>query len=91
MTMLARSSRPKNSHATPLASSGLCGVAPQKGDAEVPGSQLITLGSPLNSVMWLRMTSLKPTLRMPTLGTTVIDSTGANLIYDWIRSLATCN
>lgn len=78
-------------YTTPLASSGLCGVAPQKGDAEVPGSQLITLGSPLNSVMWLRMTSLKPTLRMPTLGTTVIDSTGANLIYDWIRSLATCN
>lgn len=76
---------------TPLANSGLCGVAPTKGDAGVPGSQLIMLGSPLNSVMWLRMTSLNPTLRMPTLGTTVIDSVGANLVYDWIRGLATCN
>lgn len=76
---------------TPLASTGLCGQAPTKGDAGVPGSVLLDLGKPLNSVMWLRMTSLDPTLRMPTLGTTVIDSTGANLVYDWIRSLAACN
>jgi uncharacterized repeat protein (TIGR03806 family) len=76
---------------TPLMTSGLCGVTPQKGDGGVAGATLLTLKSPETSMLWMRMGSLVSTLRMPQLGSNVVDQPDTDLIYNWIKSLNTCN
>jgi uncharacterized repeat protein (TIGR03806 family) len=75
---------------TPLAVANVCNVPPQKGDAGVPGSTLLTLGTPETSVMYIRMTSLDGALRMPSLASHKLDQAGAYAIYAWIASLKTC-
>ena len=73
-----------------LAQTGACNVAPQDGDLGVAGAKLIVPGSPATSVTSVRMHALDAH-RMPPLGTHVVDTSGAALVDDWIRSLTSCN
>jgi uncharacterized repeat protein (TIGR03806 family) len=78
-------------YTTSLSQTGVCNAQPQKGDTGVTGALLLSVGKPDMSVMWLRMTSLNPTLRMPLIGSHVVDTTGSALIYNWIQNLTSCN
>ena len=71
---------------TPLASTGLVGVAPQAGDLGVTGSLLVDKGNPQSSVLYLRMSWLG-SAHMPPLATSIVDQDGAQLIADWITHL----
>ncbi len=59
--------------------------------AEVPTanatSTRIEPGQPEQSEIYHRMTNLSPGVRMPLLGSAVVDRNGADLIAEWIRSL----
>ena len=75
---------------TPLKDTGLCNAVPQKGDGGVTGALLLTPKSPENSMVWIRMNSLG-SLRMPALGSNVIDKDATDLIKSWIQSVMDCN
>ena len=49
--------------------------------------RIIAPGSLANSMMHLRMSSTSPALRMPPLGSAVVDEKGVALIREWILSL----
>lgn len=66
-----------------------CNIAPDRGDFGVPGARLLVPGSPLTSLLSLRLRATGPG-RMPPIGTKVTDTRGAQLVDDWIRSVTTC-
>jgi hypothetical protein len=74
---------------TPFATSNLCGPS-QHDEGTVPDFRVVP-GQPEMSAMWVRMHTLDMppdvVVRMPKLGSTVIDEAGAQLIADWITSL----
>jgi uncharacterized repeat protein (TIGR03806 family) len=74
----------------PFAATGLCNVTPGKGDLGVPGALLVAPGEPARSVLTLRMRSLDLELRMPRIGTRVVDEQGVATIEAWIASLSGC-
>jgi uncharacterized repeat protein (TIGR03806 family) len=48
---------------------------------------IVKPGVPEESLLYLRVSSLDPALKMPPLGRNAIDEEGARLLADWIRSL----
>lgn len=72
-------------HDTPNGGMNLFGVAPTEGNLGLPAPLRIDGGSSANSVLWLRMHRLDA-LRMPALGSALVDDAGAAVIRDWIDS-----
>jgi uncharacterized repeat protein (TIGR03806 family) len=73
-------------YATPLSATNLCN--PAENTFGLDGMSRITPGDVEHSMVHHRMTT--PDVRMPPLGTEVVDDVGAALIADWIRSLDGC-
>jgi hypothetical protein len=74
---------------TPLKSRGVCNQPPMKGTIGVDGALDLIPGTPGKSVMYLRMNSTEDKVRMPEIGTVVIDQLGTKVISDWITGLKT--
>jgi len=76
-------------HDTELKNRGICSVPPMKGEIGVPGALELVPGMPAKSVMILRMNSTASMgmIRMPQIGTVVVDQDGSKLIADWITSI----
>ena len=74
---------------TAFADMSLCNATPELGDMGVPGATLFTPTDPASSVVYLRM-SQQDNGFMPPLASTVPDSDGATLLWDWITSVNTC-
>lgn len=77
-------------HDRTLAQVNACGLPPQQGDLGLPDARLIDPGSRTTSLLWLRMATTDPTVRMPPLATVVPDTTGLAVVGDWIDGLGSC-
>ena len=53
----------------------------------VPQSRIVKSGDLSQSMLYLRMTSREPHLRMPPLGSTVVDERAKQAVAEWIREL----
>lgn len=73
---------------TALSGSGIC-ASPSLGNLGVAGANIVTPGNPATSVLYLRMNT-RDTKQMPPLASALVDTEGAALISNWIRSLSTC-
>ena len=70
---------------TPLAEQAIVGA---RARIPRPGADLIvTPGAPEASLLYLRVVTNDPALRMPPLGRNAVDHEGARLLYDWIKSM----
>jgi hypothetical protein len=79
----------------PLKSTSTCNATPGKGDLGVTGAMLLTPKDPTKSLIYLRMHAEKGTLmnatgRMPSIGSSVVDTMGTDLISQWITSITAC-
>lgn len=72
-----------------FAQTSSCNAVPTAGDLGVAGARLLVPGSPLTSLVSLRLRSPGPG-RMPPIATRRTDTTGAQLVDDWIRSVTAC-
>jgi uncharacterized repeat protein (TIGR03806 family) len=70
---------------TLLGGMNLIGVAPNQGDLGIPGAQRIKVGSSAQSVLWQRVASIDPTLRMAK-GSQIPDPLAVSLLGSWIDS-----
>jgi uncharacterized repeat protein (TIGR03806 family) len=68
---------------TPVDEMSLLGVAPSEGDLGVLGALRVDVGDHANSVLWLRVDSSDPALRMAA-GTRIRHDVAADLLADWI-------
>jgi uncharacterized repeat protein (TIGR03806 family) len=73
---------------TPLPDMHVCDVEPQK-DLGLADAKIVAPGDPAHSVLLSRMRDPGP-LRMPPLGTAVVDDHGSGLVEDWIHGLSSC-
>ena len=76
-------------YGTGLAETGVCDVAPENGSFGVEGEKLLAPGQPDASNLLLRMKDLGE-LRMPSIGSHVVDDAAVTLITEWIQSLDSC-
>jgi uncharacterized repeat protein (TIGR03806 family) len=74
---------------TPLAQMSVCNVDPTQGSLGISGAKLLAPGSPAKSLISVRPHRLDAN-RMPPLATSVVDSTGLQVVDAWITSLSTC-
>ena len=63
-------------------------VDPAVDDLGINDGKLIFPGQPNKSIMSLRMHSLDSDVRMPSLGTTIVDEGATDIVDQWITSLA---
>jgi len=77
-------------YTTALNATGACDVAPTLGDLGIANARLIAPGDANRSVVVSRMDRTGANA-MPPLGRHLIDTTGVQLIRDWVGSLAGCN
>ncbi|MES9970062.1 MAG: hypothetical protein ABW092_08515, partial [Candidatus Thiodiazotropha sp.] len=73
-----------------LEATGLCNQAPLAGDLGFNNPVLLKPGDPDNSILVLRMESLDD-MRMPPLGSGVIDTQAVAVMRQWITELDGCN
>lgn len=71
---------------TPLASQGLI-YGTVFNELDSPGDKVIIPGQPERSILYKRLNSVHNSIAMPILAKNHIDTTGAQLIYDWINSI----
>lgn len=64
-----------------------CGVAPSQGDLGVQGVRILLPGDPDKSTLLLRMVTLDPAVRMPTVSSSIADTDGIALVRRWIEGL----
>lgn len=76
---------------TTLADTKVCDAPPLQGDLGVAAARLVAPGAPERSVLYLRMASADPKLRMPNLATALPDPAGVELIRQWILHLGSCS
>lgn len=76
--------------ALPLAEARLVDVAPQRGSFGIPGAALVRPGAPARSVLLTRMRTTIANVRMPAIGSTVVDPLGVALVEAWIAALPAC-
>lgn len=67
----------------------LCNRMPTTGNGGVPGATLMTPMNPGQSLISIRTKALD-TLRMPPLGSSVVDAQGTALLDAWINSITSC-
>jgi mono/diheme cytochrome c family protein len=75
------------SYDTALNSMNVVNVIPATGNVGVDGALLLTPGNSSESVMYLRMDTTNNTYRMPTLASSVIDTTGSGVVGYWIDNM----
>lgn len=75
---------------TPLHAANALGAMPLRGNYGVPEAQLLAPSAPDQSMVVFRMSVTVPNVRMPGLGSEVIDTAGLNLVRTWISSLKAC-
>jgi uncharacterized repeat protein (TIGR03806 family) len=75
--------------ATAFKDTGLCNVAPARGDAGVMGALRLVPGDPAKSLLSIRMHRTDKS-RMPQIGTSVVDVAGTGIIDQWIRAVKAC-
>lgn len=71
---------------TLLSDTGLVGVDPAREALGVPHAKLASAGSPGTSLLLHRVETLGA-VRMPTIGSNVVDQKAVELLTDWIKSL----
>ena len=75
----------------PLAQMNICNEVPTISDAEIPNDpRLFAPGEPARSVVWARMKTTDPALRMPPLASSIEDELATDLIADWIAETKAC-
>jgi len=72
---------------TPLDKAHLINETPTLGTFGIPNARVVKPGDPLRSTLYYRIATAG-TGRMPRLGSATVDTRGAELIYQWIASLA---
>lgn len=72
---------------TPLASTGLVGVAPTQGDLGLPNAQRVRAGRKEESVLWERLRRRDGATQMPPLATLSADPAAVDLIGQWIDGM----
>lgn len=77
-------------HQTPLDEMRVCDVPPSRGNFGLFGARLVLPGDPEFSLLSVRMHSSISTVRMPLIGTTLVDALGVDLIDEWILGLGGC-
>ena len=65
-------------------SSGVCKKPVASGNGSLGGSHDISPGNPEDSILYLRMNSLDPSVMMPELGRSLIHKEAVELIGKWI-------
>jgi len=73
-----------------LSEMGICDAVPEQGDVGGEGARLLKPGTPDESVLWLRMSSTDLDIRMPAIGSGVVDDEAAELLFEWISALSSC-
>lgn len=76
--------------ATPLAGTRTCDVPGTDTSAIVEGARRLTPGLPQASLLWLRLASDDPRLRMPQLGTRLPHADAVDVVGAWIDDLRAC-
>jgi uncharacterized repeat protein (TIGR03806 family) len=71
---------------TPLAKTGLLGVAPLHAFPAIPDGRLVTGGAPESSILHRRVAMRGPG-QMPPMASSVVDEKAAKLLAEWIGSL----
>lgn len=75
-----------------LGDMGLCGQTPAKTDLGISGATRLDPGSPMTSLLWLRMNlpidDPNVQFRMPPIASYVIDTDGVKVVGDWISGLS---
>ncbi|MFT3711893.1 MAG: PQQ-dependent sugar dehydrogenase [Archangium sp.] len=72
-----------------LKETNTCDVMPDNGSLGVMGARLLKPGAPSQSLISLRIHALDRA-RMPPVGSLAVDTQGAAVIDDWIRSITSC-
>jgi uncharacterized repeat protein (TIGR03806 family) len=75
---------------TALDAAHICNEPPRRTDLGIPDVKLLAPGDPARSMISYRMHTLVPSLRMPPIASTVLDSEGAILLDSWIRAISSC-
>ncbi|MFT5291615.1 MAG: mono/diheme cytochrome c family protein, partial [Planctomycetota bacterium] len=73
-------------HGTPLASTGLLGVAPAQGELGIANALLVAPGEAARSLLLHRIET-SGAGRMPPMGSNVVDEQAVELLKAWIESL----
>ncbi len=77
-------------YTTALTNTSACNVAPAD-DLGHPGALIIAPGVAGNSVLFERIDTRTPSIMMPPLASSLVDSVGVQLIMEWINGLTSCN
>ena len=72
-----------------LAATKACGTDPTVGSLGVMNAKVVASGSPSTSIVSLRTHALD-SIRMPPLGSRVVDVAGVDVLDSWIHSLTAC-
>ena len=75
---------------TPLKMTNICNVPPSKNNYGITDVKLLTPQDTMLSMISVRMHSKVTNVRMPQIGTGVVDPLGTQIVDDWIKSLKTC-
>ena len=70
----------------PLARQGIIN-GPVNNALGIAGGAVVVPGDPLRSLLLKRMAATDPTVRMPSIGTAVVDQQARNLLTQWIQSM----
>ncbi len=73
-----------------LAATQTCNVTPTQGDHGIAGAKLLAPGDPTRSLLYRRVDTTDPLLRMPPLSRTLIDVPAAELLRAWTASVTAC-
>ena len=75
---------------TSLEGARICNEPPRRTDLGIPDVKLLAPGDPAKSMISFRMHSLVPSLRMPPIASSVLDTEGTALVDGWIRAISSC-
>lgn len=75
---------------TPLSEMGVCDTLPRNSDFGIVDARLLAPGEPERSILSHRINSVDPAARMPPIGRLTVDTVGAQVVDQWIESIASC-
>jgi uncharacterized repeat protein (TIGR03806 family) len=75
---------------TPFKTTNTCNSEPNKGNYGFEGAKIFKPAEPDLSLLMVRMGSTVPNVRMPQIGTAIVDTEGVAAIRAWIMSTTAC-
>lgn len=75
---------------TSLKMMNICNTVPSKDNYSITNVKLLTPGNTELSMISYRMHSKTPKVRMPQIGTGIVDPLGTQIVDDWIKSIKVC-